>query len=54
MHLPKGEVGIEEPSDILVDQIRTIDNTRLTAQLGILPTSKLVKLGENVKILWEL
>ena len=31
IHLAKGEAGNPDPSDILVDQIRAIDNTRFTA-----------------------
>jgi mRNA interferase MazF len=54
LHLAKGEVGNEEPSDVMVDQVRAIDNTRLTAQMGSLSTAKLLQLGENLKILLEL
>ena len=54
IRLEKGEVGNEQASDILVDQVRAIDNTRLITQIGILSTLKLLKLGENVKIVLDL
>ncbi len=53
VHLLKGEAGNADSSDILVDQIRAIDNTRLVTQMGSLPTAKLLKLEENLKILLD-
>ena len=34
IHLKKGEAGLNSNSDIIVDQIRAIDNRRLREQLG--------------------
>src|SRR4030042_7062896 len=34
IHLKKGEAGLSSDSDIIVDQIRAIDNRRLREQLG--------------------
>lgn len=34
IHLKKGEAGLKSDSDIIVDQIRAIDNKRLREQLG--------------------
>ncbi len=53
VHLSRGEAGNPEPCDILVDQIRAIDNTRFTSPMGVLPTAKLLKLEENVKVLLD-
>lgn len=36
VHLRKGESGLQEDSDILVDQVRAIDNRRLRKKLGTL------------------
>ena len=54
VHLQKGEAGNKEPCDILVDQVRAIDNTRLTAPMGFLSTATLQKLSNNLKILLDL
>ena len=34
IHLKKGEAGLDKDSDIIVDQIRSIDNRRFRDQLG--------------------
>jgi len=34
IHLKKGEAGLKSDSDIIVDQVRAIDNKRLREQLG--------------------
>ena len=34
IHLKKGEAGLEKDSDIIVDQIRSIDNKRFRDHLG--------------------
>jgi mRNA interferase MazF len=34
IHLKKGEAGLKSDSDIIVDQIRAIDNRRLREQIG--------------------
>lgn len=34
IHLKKGEAGLEHDSDIIVDQIRSIDNRRFLDHLG--------------------
>lgn len=54
VHIPQGEAGNQEACDVLIDQMRAIDNTRLTAQIGMLSTSKLLKIAENIKVLFDL
>ncbi len=34
IHLKKGEAGLEKDSDIIVDQMRSIDNKRFRGHLG--------------------
>jgi mRNA interferase MazF len=51
VHLRKGEAGLPSPSDILVDQIRAIDNQRLVKQLGEIHDRNKLKLLENLKII---
>lgn len=36
IHLKKGEAGLEKASDVIVDQIRAIDNRRFRDHLGVL------------------
>jgi mRNA interferase MazF len=36
IHLKKGEVGLEHDSDIIVDQIRSMDNRRFLDHLGVI------------------
>ncbi len=54
VHLTIGEAGLNIDSDILVDQIRAIDNRRLLQRLGLLPTTAQAKLDENLKIMLDL
>ena len=51
VHLPKGTVGLREDSDILVDQIRAIDNRRFRKHLGQLTNRQQEKLLENLRII---
>ena len=51
VHLSKGSSGLHEDSDILVDQIRAIDNRRFKKQLGHLTDPQKQKLLENLKLL---
>ena len=45
------EAGLNTPSDILVDQIRAIDNHRIKRYLGRLNRSQSEQLEENLKVL---
>ncbi len=49
IYLKQGQAGLQQDSDILVDQIRAIDNARFTTQAGSLPTAKIIQLEENLK-----
>lgn len=51
VHLPKKQSGLSEDSDILVDQIRAIDNRRLTKKVGKLTLSQQEKLLKNLHLL---
>lgn len=50
----KKEAGIVKPSDILVDQVRAIDNQRFIQKLGSLNSASVKKLQENLVILLNL
>jgi mRNA interferase MazF len=54
VHLKKGSCGLNEECDVMMDQIRAIDNKRFTKKLGIAPVDVQEKIKENLKILFDL
>jgi mRNA interferase MazF len=51
VHLRKGEAGLMEKSDIMVDQLRAIDNRRFIKRLGMIGRTSQKKLAENIQII---
>jgi mRNA interferase MazF len=51
IHINKGESGLDQDSDVLVDQLRAIDNRRFKKHLGTLSPSLRQQLLESLKIL---
>ena len=51
VHVKRGDAGLKKDSDILVDQIRAIDNRRFLKHLGRLPEDLSRVLVENVRLL---
>lgn len=51
VHLAAGEAGLKEPSDIMVDQLRAIDNRRFISSLGVIPRRSQARLASSLKIL---
>ena len=51
VHLRKGEGGLIEKSDIMIDQIRAIDNRRILKRLGVIRRENQRKLTENIRII---
>ena len=54
VHIKKGTANLKSDSDIMMDQIRAIDNRRLTSKVGELPHDLQLKTKENIKILLDL
>jgi len=52
VHLSK--TALEKPSDILVDQIRAIDNKRLIQRLGKLNRKQIDQLRQNIRIILDI
>jgi len=52
VHLKKGQLDM--PSDILIDQIRAIDNKRFIKKLGSLNSEQSKKLKSNICIVLDL
>ena len=54
IHLPLGTAGLTQDSEIMVDQLRAIDNRRFLKRMGQLPADLRVQLDENLKIVLDL
>lgn len=54
VHLKKGMANLHENCDIMIDQIRAIDNTRLIKKVGNLPVDLIEKMKENISIILDL
>jgi mRNA interferase MazF len=54
VHLKKGTVNLQQSCDIMIDQMRAIDNKRLTRKIGRLPDNLIEKVKENVQIVLDL
>ncbi len=54
VHLKKSKFGLKEECDIMIDQVRTIDNKRLVKKIGEVDTNVREKIRENLKILLDL
>ena len=52
VHLKK--MQLEKPSDVLVEQIRAIDNKRLIKKLSVLTKEQIHTLKSNIKIVLDL
>jgi len=50
VHLKKGTTNLLQDSDVMIDQIRAIDNKRLVRKVGVLPKELAEKVIENLKI----
>jgi len=53
VHLKKGIANTEKDCDIMIDQIRAIDNERLLKKIGEIPNSIAEKVKENIQIILE-
>ncbi|MEA1923163.1 MAG: type II toxin-antitoxin system PemK/MazF family toxin [Pseudomonadota bacterium] len=54
VHIGSEGSGLKEKSDVMIDQIRAIDNQRLTRKIGHLPEGLIGKLKENLMIILDL
>ncbi len=54
VHLKKGTSNLMQDCDIMIDQIRTIDNKRLIRKIGDLPGDLINVVKENIKIVIDL
>ena len=54
VHLKKGMANLFQDCDILIDQLRAIDNKRLIKKIGNLPDTLIQPTRENLKIILDL
>ncbi len=53
VHLKKGEANLHQDCDVMIDQIRAIDNNRLLNKVGDLPKKLIETVKENLMILFD-
>ena len=53
VRINKGNCGLEKNSDIMIDQIRAIDNSRFIKKIGIASQEMKVKIQENINIVLD-
>ena len=54
IHIPKGMANLNQDCDIMIDQIRAIDNKRLLKKIGDLPKDLINLVKENIMIIIDL
>jgi mRNA interferase MazF len=54
VHLKKSKYGLKEACDIMIDQLRAIDNKRLIKKVGVADSTNAGKVRENLKIVLDL
>ncbi|MEQ9299550.1 MAG: type II toxin-antitoxin system PemK/MazF family toxin [Cyclobacteriaceae bacterium] len=54
VHCSKGQANLDQASDIMIDQLRAIDNTRLIRKLGSLPKETVTHVESSIRILFDL
>lgn len=54
VHLKKGIANLHQDCDIMIDQVRAIDNNRLVKRTGILPKDLSEIVSENLRIVLDL
>ena len=54
VHIKKGMAKLKEDCDIMIDQVRSIDNKRLQKKIGIIPTEMEEIVKRNLKIMFDL
>ena len=54
VHLKKGTANLHQPCDIMIDQLRAIDNNRLIKKIGRLPVEIIEMVKENLVIIMDL
>ena len=54
VHLKKGMARLKQNCDIMIDQMRAIDNERLTKRVGSIPSELEDVVKENIRLVLDL
>ena len=54
VNLKKGYANLSDECDIMIDQVRSIDNNRLIKRVGKIPKNCINQVKENILILFDL
>ena len=54
VHLKQGTANVNQDCDVMIDQVRAIDNKRLTRKIGVLPEELCALVKENMRIVLDL
>jgi len=54
VHLKKSKFGLKEDCDIMIEQVRAIDNKRLLKKIGEIDNNTADQVRENLKIVLDL
>ncbi len=54
VHLKKGIANLHEDGDVMIDQIRAIDNKRFVKKVGKLPDNLIDIVKENIAVVMDL
>ena len=54
VHISKGSAKLKEDSDIMIDQVRAIDNKRLLKKIGELNQEQINFIKSNLEIIFDL
>lgn len=54
VHLKKGMAKLKEDCDIIIDQVRAIDNRRLQKRLGYLPADIEDRVKQNLSVILDI
>lgn len=54
VHLKKSKFGLKENCDVMIDQVRAIDNKRLVKKIGEVDSDTADKVRDNLRIVLDL
>ena len=54
VYLKKGTAKVKQDCDVMIEQLRAIDNKRLIKKIGAIPESIAKKVNDNLKIVLDL
>ena len=54
VHIKKGMAKLKEDCDIMIDQVRSVDNKRLQKKIGTIPTDLEVIVKKRLRIILDL